>query len=126
MKANQPGKTCSLQISGHPNVSNEVPITPYIEDGALTTSYKLVRIPMSALKTATYQLGLVDTIKFGTAQPSAGHKIYVDEMWAIDYDVVDPATAPWLGPTPPLALDPEDVGQLRTGSVVITNPAPGR
>ncbi|MBI2425862.1 MAG: choice-of-anchor D domain-containing protein [Candidatus Hydrogenedentes bacterium] len=120
-RSNQSGKTFSFQVRGYPNSSNQVPIAPYIEGGALTTSYQLVRIPSSVLKTATYQMGLIDTLSFGTAQPTAGHKIYIDEVWAIDYDVVNPAAAPWLGPTPPVNCGSEDVGQETAVTFSITN-----
>ncbi|MCC6489377.1 MAG: Ig-like domain-containing protein [Candidatus Hydrogenedentes bacterium] len=96
-KANQTGKSFGLAVGGWPNWSNYVSIDPYIQGGALDTTWRLVRIPIANLKTATYTLNSIETLSFGLAVPTGGHKFYVDEIWAVDLATVDPNHAPLTG-----------------------------
>lgn len=81
-KADAEGKTFDFSVYAWPERSREVNIDPFIDGGKLTTSYRLVRIPIVALQTPTYRLDKVEILYFGTAKPTAGHRIYIDEVWA--------------------------------------------
>lgn len=81
-KADAEGKTFDFSVYAWPEYSRAVNIDPFIEGGKLTTSYRLVRIPIIALQTPTYRLDKVEILYFGTAKPTAGHRIYIDEVWA--------------------------------------------
>jgi subtilisin family serine protease len=81
-KADAEGKTFDFSVYAWPEHSRAVNIDPFIEGGRLTTSYRLVRIPIIALQTPTYRLDKVEILYFGTAKPTAGHRIYIDEVWA--------------------------------------------
>ncbi|MCC6694566.1 MAG: Ig-like domain-containing protein [Candidatus Hydrogenedentes bacterium] len=96
-KANQAGKSFGLAVCGWPNWSNYVSIDPYIQGGALDTTWRLVRIPIASLKTASYTLNSIETLSFGLAVPTGGHKFYVDEIWAVDLDTVNPDNTPLTG-----------------------------
>ncbi len=97
VKCDQTGKTFEFSVGGYPNKSNAINISGYIDGGALLTTYKLVRIPLSVLKTATYPLNKIEALYFGKAMPTTGHKLYIDEIWAVKTGAVDPATAPLVG-----------------------------
>jgi endoglucanase len=112
IKCDQLGKTFSFQIGAYTGASNTVSGTAYIDGGVLDTTYRLVRIPLSALKTATYTLDKIEGIYFGVASPTVGHKLYVDEMWAVRLGTIDPKSMPMLQV---LALD---FGDVRVKSVL--------
>lgn len=86
-RADAAGKTFAVSVEtwapSH-QVSAPVGIDPYIEGGALDTTWRRVSIPLSALKTSTYALESVDRLIFGVAQPSAGHKVYIDDVRVVD------------------------------------------
>lgn len=80
-KSDMRGRTFEFSIYGWPYRSNRVNIDPYIEGGGgLDTGYKLVRIPISDLKTSNYPLDRVEILYFGVAQPTAGHRIFIDNI----------------------------------------------
>ena len=84
-RCNQTGKTFDFSIYGWPHTSRAVNIDPYIVGGGgLDTVYKLIRIPIDSLKTDDYHLQSVEILYFGEAQPTSGHKIYIDDIWAMD------------------------------------------
>ena len=82
-KASETGKKINLGFYGWPYVSNAVDIDPY-GPAALDTVYQLYKIPLDSLRTPSYNLASVEILYFGTAMPGDTHKIYVDEIWAID------------------------------------------
>ena len=83
-KADQAGKTFDVSASGWPLSSHAVNIDPYIDGGALTTDYHLVKIPIDSLKTTNYLLNSVEFLYFGTSQSGDTHHIFIDDIWAID------------------------------------------
>ncbi|HOS04166.1 MAG TPA: choice-of-anchor D domain-containing protein, partial [Candidatus Hydrogenedentes bacterium] len=115
-KADQPGKTLDFSVYAYPSTSNVVNIDPYIQGGSLDTAYRLVRIPISALKTATYSLEKVEYLYFGVAKPTSGHKLYIDDVWAVSFAETDPATTPVVG-----ALPKTDFGDVPVKSPVQIN-----
>lgn len=120
-RCDQTGKTFDFTVTGYPNISNKVNITPYIQGGMLDTSYRLVRIPISVLKTATYTLNNVENLRFGLATPSVGHKIYIDEIWAIKLSVADPASTPLIWVLPPIDFGGIDVATAAHRTINVTN-----
>jgi|GEM_PF-2202440 len=58
--------------------SATVDMMKYIEGGVIDTTWRKVSIPLSALKTATYNVNTVDTLYFGNG--SAGRIFYVDDI----------------------------------------------
>jgi endoglucanase len=93
----QVGKTFSFKVSTWPNGSNIVLVDPYVEGGAVDTTWRLVRIPIADLVTADYTFDKIDRISFGVANPTPGHSIFVDEIWAVDLDVFNPDSMPLMG-----------------------------
>lgn len=91
------GKTFSISFYGWPHTSNGVGVNSYVEGGGLDTSWRLVRIPIAGLVTADYQLEKIERILFGVADPTAGHSIYVDEVWAVDVDAFGSDGIPLMG-----------------------------
>ena len=120
-KSNMTGKSFSLSFRCWPTVSNSISIDPYIQGGALDTTWRLVRVPVAALKTATYTLNKIESVSFGKAVPSAGHKIYVDEMWAVNLSSIDPANAPLVGELPSLAFSDVVLGASAQKSITVRN-----
>jgi len=53
IKCDQLGKTFTFNIGAYTGASNTVSGMPYIDGGVLDSTYRLVRIPISALKTPT-------------------------------------------------------------------------
>lgn len=82
-RSNQPGKTFQFSLSGWPAFSNAVSIDGKIAGGVLDDTWRLVRIPISALKNASYTLSNVEALYFGKAEPAPGHRIYIDYVRAI-------------------------------------------
>jgi len=83
-KSDSLNRTFDFYISGWPYDSRRINIDPYIAGAQLDTTYNLVRLPIDSLKTAEYQLQSIETLYFGTAQPEDGHRIFVDDVWAMD------------------------------------------
>jgi len=83
-KADMPGRTFQVSIYGWPHVSSSVYIDDYIEGGALETTYKQVSIPISALQTPDWNLDRIEILYFGIAEPQDGHRIFIDDVWALD------------------------------------------
>lgn len=81
-KADTAGRTFQFSVYGWPDRSRRVDIDRHIDGGRLDTEYRLVRIPVSALRTDRYPLDRVEILYFGTAQPEAGHRIYIDQIAA--------------------------------------------
>lgn len=120
-KSNQEGKTFGFSIYGWPNTSNSVNIDNYIEGNHLTTTYRLARIPLAVLKTATFPVDKTESLQFGNAKPSPGHKIYIDEVWAVHLDAVDPDRTPLMGALPSLDYGDVAVGTSKTLEVSVSN-----
>ncbi|MBI2426088.1 MAG: CHRD domain-containing protein [Candidatus Hydrogenedentes bacterium] len=83
-RADMAGRSLEFSVGGWPSKSNAVDITPYIQGGALDTTWRLVRLPMELLKTGTYTLDKIETLYFGLAKPQTGHHIFIDEVWAMN------------------------------------------
>ena len=96
-KTDVPGSVMPFSVGGFPLRSNELSVNPYIDGGILTTSYKLVRIPIADLETVEYPLDNVDGLYFGISPTQDSHSIFIDEVWAIDLSTVDSATSPLIG-----------------------------
>lgn len=120
-KASEAGKSFGLSFYSWPNLSNFVSIDPYIQGGALDTAWRLVRIPIDSLKTATYTLNSIELLSFGEAVPSGGHKIYVDEIWAVDLGTVDPNNAPLAGQLKSLYFGDVALGTSAQLTVPVSN-----
>lgn len=60
--------------------SNTVNILDYIEGKTIDTTWRLVSIPVSALKTSSYNLSTVDEIYFGTDNQNL--TLYIDDLAA--------------------------------------------
>lgn len=79
------GKPMRLSIYGWPYTSKSVDLSPYIVGGGgITNNYKLIKIPIDSLKTASYTLGSIEVLYFGTSLPPSNYNIYVDDIWAMD------------------------------------------
>ncbi len=124
-KSDQLGKTFDVTIGAYTGKSNVVNVGAYIEGGVLDTTYRLVRIPISALKTATYTLDIVEAIYFGVANPTPGHKIYIDDIWAVKLSTVDPNTAPFVTGYGLISFGDVPVRTSQTKSVNVTNAGKG-
>lgn len=97
-KCDMPGRTFQFRIYGWPNVSKSLYVDDYIEGGALDTTYRLVSIPIDELKTPEWNLDRVEILYFGIAEPLDGHRIFIDDVWAVDLsptmiDDVEPLAA---------------------------------
>jgi len=83
-KSSAAGQKINFYVNAWNGKSNVVDIDPYIDGGKLDTTYRLVRIPISALKNPSYNLGIVESFYFGTSSPD--HKIYIDDIYAVSAD----------------------------------------
>lgn len=83
IKSETPGLVLKFGLSGWPYTSNMVDIAPYIENGPVNSSNKLVKIPLELLKTAEYKLNSVEHLRFETTGPDL-QVIYADDFMAID------------------------------------------
>ena len=106
------GKTFSFAITGQSYVSNKLVVDPYVLGAPLATSWRLIRIPIADLATADYSLNRIDSLSFGVANPTAGHSIYVDEIWAVRLDAFDPLNMGLLG-----AVSAQNFGDVNVDSV---------
>ena len=120
-KCSETGKTFEFSVSGYPNVSKRVSVDSYIQGGRLDTQYRLVRIPVASLKTDAYPLNVVENLRFGVAKPSPGHKIYVDEVWAVKLAACDPERSPLVGALPPVHFDDVAVGSSQEKALRVAN-----
>lgn len=84
IRASQPGQTTAVRFTTYFAQGSWVNVDPYIVGGGpLSTSYQEVRIPLSLLKTATYDLSSVEYIEFSkSAVPQL--MFYVDNISAVD------------------------------------------
>lgn len=80
-KSNAPATSTFISITGWPYSSNTIDITNYIPGGVLTSTYKLVKIPIDSLKTLQYNLGAIEYIYLSA---SASEVIYADNFYAMD------------------------------------------
>jgi len=115
------GKTFDFTVTGYPNVSKKININSYIAGGVLDTAYRLVRIPLSVLKTTTYLLDNVENLRFGLATPTAGHRIYIDEIWTVKRSVPDPAYTPLVGTLPSVDFGNSAVAATSSKMILVTN-----
>ncbi|MFA5104313.1 MAG: putative Ig domain-containing protein [Candidatus Margulisiibacteriota bacterium] len=118
-KCDQEGKTFSFDISGWPYTSNFVSIEAYIDGGSLDATYRLVRIPISALKTATYELGSIERIFFNP--DSKGFNIYIDDIWAVKLSNVNPESSPLIGNYRDIIFADTNVKSASTETLTVTN-----
>jgi len=66
------------------NNSQTVNINNYIEGGQLDTTWRLVKVPLSALKTSTYLLESIEKIVFNNVPINTLYKLYIDDIYAVD------------------------------------------
>lgn len=83
IKSETPGIVLKFGLSGWPYTSNMVDIAPYIQNGPINNAYKLVKIPLEALKTVEYKLNSVEHLRFETTGTDL-QVIYADDFMAID------------------------------------------
>lgn len=93
-RATEAGHSLTFAVNGVNSTSNRVNVNAYIAGGALDTTWRLVRIPISALVTPTYNLNRIDHLYFGKANTSSGYHVFVDDIWAVNTRLVNPATTP--------------------------------
>ena len=82
-KASEQGKKIAVGFYGWPNTSNAIDIDPY-GSSALDTNYQLYKVPLDSMRTSIYNLASVEILYFGTSLPGDTHKVYIDEVWAMD------------------------------------------
>ncbi|MDQ2932910.1 MAG: glycoside hydrolase family 9 protein [bacterium] len=66
-----------LNVYSYYGTSNVIKIKPYIEGGVIDTTWRLVSIPISALRTSTYSLDSVDSVFWGK---DSSRTFVVDDM----------------------------------------------
>jgi len=122
-KTNQPTKGVTFDLSFYANGvrSNEVNIAPYIEGGRLDGTYRLIRVPIAVLKSATCPMTSIGIVYFGVAKPTAGHKIYIDEVSAVALGSVDPNRAPFIAGRESVSFGDVGVRTSLTKSATLTN-----
>ncbi|MBI2425863.1 MAG: Ig-like domain-containing protein [Candidatus Hydrogenedentes bacterium] len=94
--------------------SNTVLISDYIEGGQIDRQYRRVRIPIADLITVDYMLELVDGLRFGKALPNEGHRLFIDDVWAINLTAPNPDEAPFVG-----TLVSADFGDIPFGAAPV-------
>jgi endoglucanase len=121
------GVTFSLSIYGSQNTSNSVDVLSLTQnsDVKITNEYHLIRVPISSLKTDACPLTSIDVLYFGTAKPSIGHTLYIDEIWAVDTGTINAATAPFVTGYSSVAYGDVTVLSKQTKNVTITNAGKG-
>jgi endoglucanase len=126
-KTDQPTLGVKIEVHFYANGrdSNYVDATPYLQGGKLDGTYRLIRIPISVLKSATCPLTSIDTIYFGKANPATDHKIYIDEIWAITFGSVDPNQAPFVLGQEGISFGDVGVRTSLAKSVALTNVGTG-
>ncbi len=93
-----------FNIVSYYGTSNTVNILNYIQGGTIDGTWRLVSIPLSDLKTSTYNLNTVDTLYFGTDPQS--RVFYVD---TISVRISQTQTAPAVQPTAVVAVAPSRI-----------------
>ncbi|WP_162242739.1 glycoside hydrolase family 9 protein [Dyadobacter sp. Leaf189] len=79
IKSNQPEQTTSIRFATYFAKGNWVDLQPYLQGGgAIGTDYQEVVVPLTALKTDTYNLGSIEFLEFGTT--AAQVMFYVDDI----------------------------------------------
>ncbi len=121
IKADMTGRSTDFQIRSFKGQSKRVNIDGYIEGGKLDLQYRLVRIPISDLKTETFSLNLVENIIWGPAIPSQGHHFFVDEIWAVSLADSGGGGAPLMGMVQPVNFGDVVVGGTSAREVTLTN-----
>ncbi|MFA6416325.1 MAG: glycoside hydrolase family 9 protein [Candidatus Paceibacterota bacterium] len=96
-KTTLPGKKVNFYVNAWNGKSNVIDLNQYIEGGKLDTTYRLVRVPISALKNTNYKLATVESFYFSTAK-LAGYKIYIDDISAVGNNVVAPVVVKPVSP----------------------------
>jgi endoglucanase len=126
-KTDQPtlGVTIEIHFYTTSGDSNYVDASPYMTGGKLDDTYRLIRIPISAFKSATCPLTSIDGIYFGKARPTTGHKIYIDEIWAVKFGSVNPNQAPFIAGRESISFGDVGVRTSLTKSATLTNVGPG-
>ena len=84
IKANQNGQTTSVRFTTYFAQSNWINVDPYVQGGGgVTTDYKEVRIPLSALKKPDYDLSSIEYLEFSTTNASQLY-FFIDDIQVID------------------------------------------
>ena len=127
-KADQPVNGFVFRIEQYPVYSATVNIDNYVvkPSGATTTldtSYRLVRIPISALATVDCPLTKIDWFSFPPPNASYnGHVVYIDEIWAVHTGAAGAAySSPVVGPLPPAACPDAAVKTSSQKEVSVSN-----
>ncbi len=114
-KADKQGRTFNFNISERDieweDCRKELNINNYIEDGVLSTHYKLVRVPIDSLKTDECTLENIDGLHFYN-RDDLDFKFYIDDIHVysnIDSCMVVSTTTPPETPNPILTLYPNPV-----------------
>ncbi len=85
IKSNTEGVMVKMALTGWPNPFQTIDISPYIQNGLISGQYKLVKIPISALKTPGNLLQSVEQIRL-ELQHNAPVTIYVDDFTVLDLE----------------------------------------
>ncbi len=94
--------------------SNTVNLLKYVDGGVIDGSWRLVSIPMSDLKTTSYNLNSIDTIYFGA--DSANRVFYVDDIAARKIKSLPAAVVPTTPITTTPATQPTPGTHFRCNS----------
>jgi len=79
IKSDLPDQTTSICFSTWYAKGNWLDLTPYIVGGGkISTNYKLVKIPLSILKTKDYDLSSIQELNFFTSETE--QKLYIDDI----------------------------------------------
>ena len=98
-KASENNKTFNLRFGSWDSTTNNLNIDQYIEGGKLSKTYNRITVPIVDFTGGTDALWTrVQDVAFGEALPNAGHKIYIDEIWAVkNYNLEPVAVGTDLG-----------------------------
>ena len=111
----------SFAVASWPFDSTAIDIDPFIEGGALTSEYKLVRLPVDLLKTADYDLTSIERVGFGLSLPGESYRLFIDEVWAINLDTVGENGGPLVGILPNGSFGDIDVPFSKTETYAVSN-----
>jgi hypothetical protein len=101
IKGNQSSGTHDFNVVSYYGQSATVNILNYVEGGVIDENWRLVSIPLSALKIGSYSLDTVDTLYFGS--DSQSRTFYVDDIALRPLKTQTNAAAPVVNTPPPVA-----------------------
>lgn len=110
-----------FHVETYGGVSKKVLLHPYADDKRLDGTYSLVRVPIADLKTESYAVNAIDLLYFTHQTLPSGKAFYVDEMWAIDLDTMQPETMPLLAHLPPVDYGAVALGTNATRNISVSN-----